>query len=64
MTSYTVDVGDGGVWLLGGSDKPKSKPRGFATLVLIGGGLFVEEKMIEEVAEVWDEDGRYSKAGL
>lgn len=47
----------------GGSDNPKSKPRGLDTLVLIGGGL-LEEKMIEEVAEVWDEDGRYSKAGL
>ena len=31
--------------------------------MLIGGGL-VEEKMIEEVVDVCDEDGRYSKAGL
>lgn len=58
-----MDVGDGGIWLLGGSDKPKSKPKGLAILVLIGGGL-ADEKMMEEEADVWEEDGRYSKAGL
>lgn len=46
-----------------GIDRPKSKPRGLESLVLIGGGL-LDEKMMEDVVEVCDEDGRYSKAGL
>lgn len=56
-------MGEGGTGLLDGADKPKSNPKGLGTFVLVTGGLF-EEKMMEEEAEVCDEDGRYSKAGL
>ena len=58
-----MDVGEGGTWFVVGIDSPKSKPRGLESLVLIGGGL-LDEKMMEDVVEVCDEDGRYSKAGL
>ena len=45
------------------SARPKSNPRLFGDLELIGGGFDVE-KRIEDVDDVCDDVGRYSKAGL
>lgn len=57
-----MEVGLGGIGEGSDVSKPKSKPRGFGGLALTCGRD--EVNRIEEVVEVCDDVGRYSKPGL
>lgn len=59
-----MDVGEGGACGAGlESAKPKSKPRTVDAFELVWGGLALEKRM-EDVVDVCEDGGWYSKPGL